>query len=149
MLPLFPLLLPPTVASDPLSHSRGRQRAGPVLQGSATHSGKADVSLECSPICTSGWSPAPLPLLLCSAQQWTAVPPEPGWTTFSPNAVDPFILLTFPQLTQLYLQTGSAGREPDGKCKKTAQHMSSGTFMFYCPTFLSLPVSLTEQGAEG
>lgn len=111
----FLLLSQPTVVSVLLSHSRGRQRAEPTLEGLAASSGRQSRCFFRMQPYLHIWLTSCSPSLFL--QQEMAVPQEPDpfqtrledrCLTRTQRQWNPLILLHFPWHMQLYLQKGSA-----------------------------------------
>lgn len=147
----FLLLSQPTVVSVLLSHSRGRQRAEPTLEGLAASSGRQSRCFfrmqpylhiwltSCSPslFCTAGNGSAPRTRPLPN-QARRQMPHQDS------KAVEPTYSSALPMAHAALSAERKCKVKAKWEFKKTALHMSSGTFMFYCPTFVSLPFCLTE-----
>lgn len=100
-----------------------------------------------------------LPLLPCPAQPRRAVPPAPYMSLQNqarrcshqdshPVTVQPTSSSDLPMAPAALSAERKCKAKARWEFKSTALHTSSGTFVFYCLTFHSLPVGLTEQGVQ-
>lgn len=120
-------LAPTHRVSDLLSHSRGRQRAEPALEGLATHSGRQSRCFLRTQPSLHIWLASCSPSLFSTAGSGSAPRTRPlpnqarrqtSHQDSCPDAVEPTFLPPLPWCMQLYLQKGSARRKPDGNSKR-------------------------------